>query len=601
MAGLIFLICAAFVFAVLGVIGLLVKTSGQAELLRDYGRRITLLEEKAGDSPSPRARFAEPEAGEGEAAESAALGFDGTIPETGASWAAESAVSEAAAAVSDSPEALPDGPVSPPPSPAGDFSTPDLPPAPGPGGDSPPSPLMEALGGFIRGGNLWVSGGVILLIAGFATLIAYLASRGFFTLEMGIAAAAIAGLAMILGGWFLRRKRRIYFLVLQGGGIGLLYLSIFAAHKLTPWVPAPAALLLMSVLIPPAVVLAVFQRAQVLAVFAFLGGFAAPLLLSSRMDVSRAFLFSYYGILAGGVFIISRFRSWSFLNILAFFCTFGMAYYQVTDVYRPSMFWSTEPFFLFYILLFTLLGLGPFTGKKEKNGPPRDYIILLGTPFAAALLEWKVFSFIEHGYAIVSLCFSAFYILLSLFILKFRRGELRLIVRGFLSLAVFLANLAIPLELNSEVTGAIWAAEGALIFLFGLQRDAGLISLGGLIPHGWAAAAFIAAFPPSLFSAPFRGAAFTGSLIIAVSALVMTVMANRYRSAGGERKNSFAGSRFLLFSRLSVLWGFSWWFLGWFFEFRRVLNDPEEAFLAFTVLSALGFYGLARFLRISIF
>jgi uncharacterized membrane protein len=590
MAGLIFLIIAAFIFAVVGVIVLLVKTSDQGELLRKYGQRITLLEDAVRLFASGQARSVESGAGE-----TGRAGMESAAPEV--PWVTASS----------------GGPVSPVPSPPGAFSapplqdlplpSPEMPPvtaSPGGAGDLPPSPLAETLGRFIRGGNLWVSGGVILLIAGFGTLIAYLASRGFFTLEMGIAAAAAAGLAMILGGWFLRRKRRIYFLVLQGGGIGLLYLSIFAAHKLTPWIPAPAALLLMSLLIPPAVILGVFQRAQVLALFAFLGGFAAPLLLSSLEGGSHIFLFSFYGVLAAGVFIIGRFRSWPFLNLLAFLCTFGMALHWVMGDYRPSLFWSAEPFFIFYILLFTLLGLKPFAGKRKKNPLPPDHIILLGTPFAAALLEWKVFSFIEHGHAVVSLCFSAFYLLLALSILKFRRGEMELILRGFLSLAVFLANLAIPLELNPEVTGALWAAEGALIFLFGLQRDSWPASLGGLILHGGAAAAFIAAFPLSLSSAPFRGAAFTGSLIIGVSALTMTVLAGQYRNRGGERKNIFAGAAFSSFSVIITLWGLSWWFLGWFFEFRRVLDTPREAFLVFTVLSAAGFYGLARLLRLGI-
>jgi uncharacterized membrane protein len=459
---------------------------------------------------------------------------------------------------------------------------------------------VEALGRFIRGGNLWVSGGVILLIAGFGVLIAYLANRGFFTLEMGIAAAALAGLVMILGGWFQRRKRRVYFLVLQGGGMGLLYLSIFAAHRFTSWISAPAALLLVSLLIPPLAVLAVFQRAQVLAVFAFLGGFAAPLLLSSPAGGGHVFLFAFYGVLAAGVFIISRFRSWSFLNLLAFLCVFGTALRWVMGSYRPSLFWSVEPFLLFYILLFTLLGLKPF-GRKGGAPLPADHFILLGTPFAAALLEWKLFSFIEHGYALVSLGFSAFYLLFALFILKFWRREMELVIRGFLSLALFLANLAIPLELNPEVTGALWAAEGALIFLFGLQRDSWPLSLGGLILHGGAAAAFAAGFSRASFSPPFRGAAFTGSLIIAVSALVMGALAGRYRTREGERKNLFAGAAFAPFSLAITLWGLSWWFPGWFFEFRRVLNNPGEAFLVFTVLSAAGFYGLARLLPFSPF
>jgi uncharacterized membrane protein len=601
MAGLIFLISAAFIFAVVGVIALLVKTSGQGELLREYGKRIALLEEGMSSFVSGKAPFVgAPSVGAGETGTESAVPAAAPVaadsPGGGAfSWGSPVEVAGDLPPLEEASRDLPPpapeaAPLQAEPSAASSQADSD-------GAGEPPSPLAEAVGSFVRGGNLWVSGGVILLIVGFGTLIAYLASRGFFTLEMGIAAAAAAGLAMILGGWFQRRKRRIYFLVLQGGGMGLLYLSVFAAHRFTPWISAPAALLLISLLIPPGVVLAVFQRAQVLAVFAFLGGFAAPLLLSFPVRGGHVFLFSFYGVLAAGVFIISRFRSWSFLNLLAFLCVFGTALRWVMGDYRPSLFWSAQPFLLFYILLFTLLGLKPLGGKRKASPLPADHFVLLGTPFAAALLEWKIFSFVEHGYALVSLGFSAFYLLLALFILKFRREGMELIIRGFLSLAVFLANLAIPLELNPDVTGAIWAAEGALIFLLGLQRNSWPVSLGGLILHGGATAAFLAAFPLSAASPPFRGAPFTGSLIIGAAALVMAVLPGRYRD--GEGKNLFAGGAFAPLAL--TLWGLSWWFLGWFFEFRRVVNGPEETFLVFTLLSSLGFYALARLLPFPLF
>jgi uncharacterized membrane protein len=277
--------------------------------------------------------------------------------------------------------------------------------------------LTEAIVSFVRGGNLWAAGGVVLLTAGFAALITYLARRGFFTADMGIAAAAFAGLFMILFGWRFRRKRPVYFLILQGGGLGILYLSVYAAHKFTSHFSAPLSLALMTLLIPPMVILALFQNAQVIAVLAFMGGFATPLLLSSVSE-NHLFLFCYYLVLNAGVLAIGYFRRWKGLNLAAFFFTFAVSLFWTMAKYRPEFFFSSEPFILAYIITFTVLGLWGLKNQEYRFQHYSDIILILGTPVAAAAIQCKIFSFIAHGYAIIALEFSVFYLLLAVLISK---------------------------------------------------------------------------------------------------------------------------------------------------------------------------------------
>jgi hypothetical protein len=277
--------------------------------------------------------------------------------------------------------------------------------------------LTDAVVAFVRGGNLWAAGGVVLLTAGFATLITYVARRGFFTVEMGIAAPAAVGLFMILFGWRFRQKRPGYFLTLQGGGLGILYLSVYAAHKFTPYFSTPLSLALMTFLIPPMVILALFQNAQVLAVLAFIGGFATPLLLSGGNE-NHLFLFCYYLILNGGVLAIGYFRSWKGLNLAAFFFTFAVSLFWVIAKYKSEFFLSSEPFFLAYIITFTVLGLWSLKNQDYRFQHYSDIILILGTPAVASVIQWKIYSFIAHGYAIIALAFSVFYLLLATMIFK---------------------------------------------------------------------------------------------------------------------------------------------------------------------------------------
>jgi uncharacterized membrane protein len=468
-------------------------------------------------------------------------------------------------------------------------------------GTEPPA-LLRHLSAFIKSGNYWAAGGIVFLLAGFATLIAYLARRGFFTLEMGIASAVLTGLGMLAAGWVFRNRRRVYCLLLQGGGIGMLYLSVFAAHRLTPWFSPLTALILLSLLVAPAVILALFQGSELLAVFGFFGGFAAPLLVSSG-DGGHVFLFSYYTVLSLGVFTIGLFRFWRGLNLLAFLCTFGSALWWVSAAYGPEMFWSAEPFFIGYLLIFTILGIHGFGKKVFQRDAYFDTTLLLGSPALGAILQWRVFSFIEHGHALVSLVFAAFYLALAILIWKRKGAVMRLFAEAYLGLAALLANLAVPLELAPGITSAIWAAEGVLFFFFGLRLKNGKATLAALGLHFAAAIAFAADRTVRSGEAVlFRSPNFTGSALIALAALALIIIARKLREqtnggAADAAGNFFPPGIYHPGFFIAAVWFYAWWFGGWLNEFSRVLPDYWGVFFIFCSATALGGFAAARFLR----
>jgi uncharacterized membrane protein len=680
MEGLIFLVVSAFLFAVIGVIVLLVKTSGQAELLREYGTRINLLETKQQSSIFREgAPFAEDRlftaaetmapAAAGDAAgetagavaadalpvwpsqmyrpggDRAAIPADettgspadgGRIPagitnaDTPAGVTAVNADTAGYTAGGGTATDTADGGMDvtalagalPPDTDTAGYGT-EVPA----GGDVPDGPpILASLSGFIRGGNLWAAGGVVLLIAGFAMLITWLARRGFFTVEMGIAAAALSGLAMLGAGWRFRKKRRVYFLLLQGGGIGILYLSVFAANRLTPWFPALVTLILLSFFVLPAVFLALFQGAQALAFFGFLGGYAAPILLSQGGG-NHLFLFSYYLVLDLGVLVIGYFRFWKGLNLLAFLCTFAASLawiYGAGGMDREAVL-SVEPFFLACILLFTLLGLHAIRGRRDQgkalSGAYIEWTLVFGTPLLGALIQWRVFSYIEHGYAIASIAFSAFYLFLAFVIRRFRTPAI--FVEGYLGLSVLLANLAIPLELSSRITSAVWAAEGAVVYFLGLRFRRRKVWIAALILQAAASLAFIPEMEAAGFGdLPYRSPRFTGALIIALSALATVLLTQRFfpRNGGAETRDAAggtdewpeaaetngqtgtaetveAGDAYTALTVIFTLQACAWWFGAWIYECFRIAAEPWSLFFIASSAGALLFFVVSKLSR----
>ena len=347
--------------------------------------------------------------------------------------------------------------------------------------------------------------------------------------------------------------------------------------------------------------------------FGLLGGFAAPILLSSGSGNYIA-LFSYYAILNLAVLIIGRFQLWRGLNLLAFVCTFAVSIIWVLKRYQPEMFVSAEPFMLLFMVMFTYLGIqsakrGLLTVKNFMDIP-----LTLGTPLLGAIIQWRIFSHIEHGLPLVCLAFAAVYLLLTFGIWKRQGVSMRRLAQGYLGLAVLLTNLAIPLELSAQATSAVWAAEGLLAFYFGKRLFSLPIKILGLLLHAAAAIAFALRdvshyyimdnyqVPPFL-----RDPGFIGAMIIALSALLIAVLANRMRPEKSSLAQAVAsqskvaawhgrhyGKLDNIITNLLVVWGMGWWFVGWWHEMNRACALARESYFIVLSMSALLGFALAR-------
>lgn len=126
------------------------------------------------------------------------------------------------------------------------------------------------------GENLLVKLGVVILFFGVAFLVKYAAQHGLFPLELRLTGAALGGSVLLAVGWRLREKRPVYAQVIQGGGIGILYLTTFAAMRLYHLIPTMGGFGFLVMVCALAGILAILQDAPPLAVLGSAGGFLAP-------------------------------------------------------------------------------------------------------------------------------------------------------------------------------------------------------------------------------------------------------------------------------------------------------------------------------------
>ena len=173
-----------------------------------------------------------------------------------------------------------------------------------------PSPIARAFAlakAWLLGGNTVLRVGVVLLFLGLAFLLRYATEGMVVPVELRYAGVAASAIALLGLGWWLRRRNPSYGLMLQGTGIAVLYLTVFAAMRLHPLLDPKLALGLLVLVTAFSAILAVAQNALGLAVAAALGGFAAPILTSTGSG-NHVALFSYFILLNAGILAIAGSR-----------------------------------------------------------------------------------------------------------------------------------------------------------------------------------------------------------------------------------------------------------------------------------------------------
>ena len=341
---------------------------------------------------------------------------------------------------------------------------------------------------WIIGGNPLVKIGVLILFLGLAFLLRYATEHAVVPVEWRYAGVAATGIGLLLFGWRWRLKRDNYGLILQGAGIGVLYLTTFAAMKLHPLVPVEMGFVLLIGIAVFAALLAILQDALALAIVATAGGFAAPVMASTGHG-NHVALFSYLTLLNLGIVAVAWFKAWRVLNLLGFIGTFALGSAWAARSYKPEMFSSTEPFLLLFFALYVLIAFlfarrmlaegeavetAVFGDQVRHAAAQVGYVhgtLVFGVPFAAFGLQYLLVRPFEYGAAFSALGFGLFYVVLAIALFRGAGKRYLLLTETLMALGVVFGSLSIPLGLEQVWTSAAWAVEAAGVYWVGVRQQ----------------------------------------------------------------------------------------------------------------------------------
>jgi len=323
----------------------------------------------------------------------------------------------------------------------------------------------------ILGGSWLARVGVIALIIGAGFFLKYAFDQNWLGPTARVILGIVAALVMLGLGYYWQKRYPILTQVLSGGGIAILYLSIFASfaiYDLVHFYVACAFLLLVSI---ASALLALRYNSMALAIIGILGAFIAPFILGAfgarvpeAGEAGRAIqLLAYILVVDIGVLILSTFRNWRWFTLLALFgslIAFGVWYGEFERYIGVA---TAEIGITIIFLIF--VGATTLFHIVWRRAPQAfDFTLMMinaAAYFGISLgLMWDAYRAWMGGFVFL---IALFYGAVSYLAFK-RRAESARLGLFVLGIALVFLTMALPIQLGDKAwTTIAWAAEGAVL------------------------------------------------------------------------------------------------------------------------------------------
>ncbi|GGE07372.1 membrane protein [Polymorphobacter glacialis] len=393
---------------------------------------------------------------------------------------------------------------------------------PMPVADDGPGVMASALDtarAWLLGGNTIVRVGLIILFVGLSFLARYAAMAGMFPIEVRLALVGAAGVALLGVGLLRRAARPAFALALQGAGVGVIYMTVFAAARLFEIVSPTAALVLMVIVCALGCWLALRQDSQGLAAGSFAGGFAVPVLLGG--EGSSIGLFGYYAVLNLAILFIAHRRSWRMINLIGFVATFGVATAWGLLRYTPATYASSQAFLALFIGIYVVAAILYARNTPGRLGNFVDSTLLFGPALIGFGLQVGLVRSFENGDAISAVAFGVFYLGLAALLWRRTGPGFALLVGAMTAIGIGFVTAAVPLALGARWTASAWAIEGAAAYWVGLRQSRWLPRVFGLALVGVSALIYLGTIGDNVAALAGLGQHVIGALTIAAALLAI--------------------------------------------------------------------------------
>lgn len=319
-----------------------------------------------------------------------------------------------------------------------------------------------------RIGSHWLNRiGIAAVLIGVSYFLKFAFDNNWIGPSGRVTIGLLAGVAVVL--WserFRSRGYRVFSFSLKAVGIGVLYLSLWAAFQVYSLIPGGVAFVAMLIVTASTAALALAQDAEILAAFALTGGFLTPALLSTGQN-REIELFLYVAVLDAAMLVLIVFKAWRRLLVLSFAGTLLMYLGWYLTFYTRGQLRTTLGF---ATLFFAIFAIAPIIAKgKDDQGNLFSAIPHILAFVNAVVYFLQVYAMLQEIDKTLSawfaLALAAVYIFLSRQMKARETNASAAATLHFLHLALAIGfiTIAIPIRLNAHWITIGWFVEAAVL------------------------------------------------------------------------------------------------------------------------------------------
>ncbi|HEX2030189.1 MAG TPA: DUF2339 domain-containing protein [Actinomycetota bacterium] len=328
---------------------------------------------------------------------------------------------------------------------------------PRPAPPRPTTPSADAAAEATLVGTWFARIGVVAILLGAAFAFKYAVDRGLIGPTGRVAIGVAVGLAFV--GWGEHAARVGWPRLAQavtGGGVGLLYLSLWAGFALYGLFPAPVAFLALGSVVAAAAVLSLRHDSVALAIVSLVGGFLNPYVTGIARDPTS--LFAYVLLLDVGILAIAAGRRWRAVEATAMAGTWAV----VLAASDGAPLATAQAFATLFFAVFAARALlHAWRGRRTEGA---DLPLLGANAWAYFWTGMAVLPDDARGPFTFAL--AALHGALAA-VAAARRPEDRALWLGLAGLAAAFFTVAVPIQLDGPQVAITWAAQGTAMVWIG--------------------------------------------------------------------------------------------------------------------------------------
>ena len=350
----------------------------------------------------------------------------------------------------------------------------------------------------ILGGNWLARIGILAVVIGVGFFLKLAFDNNWIGDVGRVALGVVGGLALLGGAEYISKRYPIYSQTLSGGGVAILYLTIFAAFTFYGMIGVYSAVGLLLLVSVASATLALRHNAMALAVIAVLGAFSAPFVIGVNAERGGVGgspgieLMLYVIAVDLGVLALSTFRNWRWLTLLALVGSLLSFAIWLESADRLPQIAVSMAILTFMFLIFA--GATTLFHAIWRRAPrPFDYTLMVLNAIAYLALSYAVmWDELSEWMGAFTLALALFYALLAyMFHAKVR--EQPNLARMSVGVSAVVLAIAAMAQLDGLWISVSWAAQGAALVWLGFKMEswqqrllgAGMLALSFLLMAGY--------------------------------------------------------------------------------------------------------------------